>query len=248
MHLPEFLKTFGHTYHASRLPWTVMGWLLHSAFDDATALYVLHFAVFYPAVFSLYVATRVILANTVAAGATALVLGTHTYFLIAVDWDYVDGASLACMLAAFAALASAAIQPRWRLAALMWGVATCAMVSMYVLLVLLVPLQAGLFFFLNRLRDNRAITAVAVWFVAGGSGAMLVLLGRAGQVLVAPFTGGWTDIGTFATKYRFFLALLAIFCSRIAATTIDASGHSCVELGWKSYGPFLDCSGFLQSP
>jgi hypothetical protein len=175
LHLREFLRTFGYTYYASRLPWTVAGWLLHSSFDDAHALYILHFGVFYLAVFSFYVAIRTIFANAVAAGAAALLFGTHSYFLQAVGWDYVDGPSLACSLVGIAALASAAIQRRWRLAAFVWGVAMCAMVSLYILLVLLVPVQIGMFLLLNRLRGRRSILAVGAWFTTGAIAAMLAL-------------------------------------------------------------------------
>ncbi len=173
LHLPQFLQTFGDTYYASRLPWTVFGWLLHSVFDDTHALYVLHFAVFYLAVFSLYAAVRTLFANTVAACAAAVLLGTNSYFLVAAGWDYVDGPSMACSLAATAAMASAAVRPRWRLAALMWGVAACAMVSMYLLLVLFVLIQIGMFLLLNRLRGKRPVAAVAALFTAGGVAAML---------------------------------------------------------------------------
>jgi hypothetical protein len=186
LHLPEFLQTFGETYYASRLPWTVAGWLVHSAFDDATALCVLHFAVFYVAVFSLYAAIRIIFANTVAAAAVAVLFGTNANFLVAVGWDYVDGAALACMLVCFAALASAAIRPRWRLAAVIWGVAACAMVSMYILLVLLVPVQIGMFLLLNRVRGKRSVGTTAIWFVVGGASAVL-LLGLINWLMGGPF-------------------------------------------------------------
>lgn len=186
VHLPEFLQTFGNTYYASRVPWTVTGWLLHSAFEAAQALYILHFAVFYLAVFSLYVAVRTIFANTAAACAAALLLGTHSYFLLAVGWDYVDGPSIACSLAALAAMASAAIQPRWRLAALMWGGATCAMVSIYLLLVLLVPIHIGMFLFLNRLRGKRPVLVAAALFTTSGAIATLCL-GLINWLLGGPF-------------------------------------------------------------
>ncbi len=173
LHLPQFLQTFGETYYASRLPWTVIGWLLHSAFDDKLALYVLHFSVFYFAVFSLYAAIRTLFANTMAACAAAVLLGTNSYFLVAAGWDYVDGPSMACSLAAIAAMASAAVRPRWRLATFMWGVAACAMVSMYLLLVLFVLIQIGMFLLLNRLRGKRPVVAAAALFTAGGVAAML---------------------------------------------------------------------------
>jgi hypothetical protein len=186
LHLPEFLKAFGGTYYASRLPWTVTGWLLHLAFDDLYALYILHFAVFYLAVFSLYIAVRTIFANTAAAGAAALLLGTHTYFLYAAGSDYVDGVSIAYLLAATAALANAAVRPRWRLATVLWGVATCAVVSNYILLVLFVPIQVGLFLLLNRMHGKRPVLWAAVLFAAGAVGAML-FLGATNWLLGGPF-------------------------------------------------------------
>src|ERR1700719_5427288 len=99
LHLREFLTAFGGTYYASRVPWTVPGWLLHLIFSDEHALYVLHFGVFYLAAFSLYHAIGNIFANRAAAFTTALVMGTHAYFLVAVGWDYVDGYSIAWLLA-----------------------------------------------------------------------------------------------------------------------------------------------------
>ncbi len=186
LHLPQFLQTFGDTYYASRLPWTVIGWLLHSAFDDTHALYVLHFAVFYLAVFSLYAAVRTLFANTTAACAAAVLLGTNSYFLLAAGSDYVSGPLMACSLAAIAAVASAAVRPRWRLAALMWGAADCAMVSMYIALVLFVPIQIGMFLFLNRLRGKRPVVAAAFFFVAGGVSAML-FLGLINWLVGGPF-------------------------------------------------------------
>src|SRR6185437_14748054 len=72
LHLREFLQVFANTYYASRIPWTVLGWLLHSIFDDVTALYILHFSVFYLGVFSLYIAVRTIFANRMAGCAAAL--------------------------------------------------------------------------------------------------------------------------------------------------------------------------------
>jgi hypothetical protein len=207
LHLPLFLKAFGDTYYASRLPWTVIGWLLHSTFDDATALYILHFAVFYLAVFSLYAAIRTLFANAAAACAAAFVLGTHTYFLAAVGWDYVDGAALSCMLAAIAALASASVRPRWRLAAFLWGVAACAMVSLYILLVLLVPVQIGMFLLLNRLRGNRPVLPAAIWFAVGGVAAML-FFGLLNWLLGGPFLYLLNQISVLATvahnRYNYY--------------------------------------------
>ena len=187
LHLRELLEVYGSNYYAaSRVPWTVPGWAAHAVLGDEAALYVLHFAVFYLAVFSLYVAVRTIFPNIAAAAAAALLFGSNTFFLAAAGWDYVDGASIAYAVLAFAALSSAAIRRRWRLAAVVWGIASCAMVSTYILLVLLVPVQVGVFWSLNRIRGQRGLAAVGAWFVGGGIAALLAF-GLINWILGGPF-------------------------------------------------------------
>jgi hypothetical protein len=186
LHLPLLQSAFGDTYYASRLPWTVIGWLLHSALGDERALYVLHFAVFYLAVFSLYAAIRTIFASSSAAGVAAVLLGTNSFFLVAAGWDYVSGPLMACSLASIAAMAGTAISRRWRVAAFLWGIAACSMVSMYLSMVLFVPIQVGMFLFLNRLRGKRSVVLAAVWTSAGGLAAML-FMGLINWVSGGPF-------------------------------------------------------------
>jgi hypothetical protein len=186
LHLPQFLVIFGDTYYASRVPWTIAGWILHLAFSDAVANYVLHFVVFYLTALSLYFAIRTIFVNCTAAYAAAILLGTSSYFLAAVGWNYVDGPSIACSLGGIAALASAATGRRWRSAAFLWGVASCAMVSMYISLVLLVPIQIAMFLLLNRLRNRRSVPMVAILFASGGVGAVL-FFGFVNWLLGGPF-------------------------------------------------------------
>jgi hypothetical protein len=175
LHLPEFLKRFGGTYYASRVPWTLPGWFLHLIFNDEYARYILHYGVFYLASFSLYYAVRNIFANRTAAFATALAMGTQSYFLYAIGWDYVDGISIAYLLASFAALSSTAIRRHWRFAAIAWGAAICAMVSTYILLVLFVPIEIGMFLLLNRFAGKRSIGVAGGLAVSGGVATTLGL-------------------------------------------------------------------------
>ena len=186
LHLPEFLKRFGGTYYASRVPWIISGWLLHAVFDDERAFYILHFAFIYLALFSLYLAVRTIFDSAVGAAAGALLMGADLYFLVAAGWDYVDGPANAFLLAGLAALAGAAIRSRWRLMAFLWGMTTCATVSLYILLAVLVPVQIGLFLLLNRVRGRRPVLSVAAFFAAGNAAAML-LFGLLNWLLGGPF-------------------------------------------------------------
>ena len=210
LHLREFLTAFGGTYYASRVPWTVPGWLSHLIFSDERALYVLHFGVFYLAAFSLYHAIRNIFANRAAAFTTALVMGTHAYFLVAVGWDYVDGYSIAWLLASLAALSSAAIRRRWRLAAVAWGIAMCLTISTYILLVLFLPIEIGIFLLLNRFAGKRPIVPCSILAVSGGVGAT-VTLGLINWLLGGPFlylVGQINPLSTVAAnRFRWDLPL-----------------------------------------
>ena len=210
LHLREFLRTFGTTYYASRVPWTVPGWLLHSILSDEHALYVLHFGVFYLAAFSLYCAVRNIFLNRTAAFATALMMGTHAYFLVAVGWDYVDGYSIAWLLVSLAALSGAAIGRHWRVAGVGWGIAVCLAVSTYILLVLFVPVEIGMFLLLNRFKEKRPIVSVGLLAVSGGVGAT-VTLGLINWLLGGPFLyvlGQINPLSTVAAnRFRYELPL-----------------------------------------
>jgi hypothetical protein len=176
LHLLDFLRTFGDTYYASRVPWTVTGWLLHTLFGDTQGLYVLHFGVFYLAVFSLYIATRIMFINVAAACGAALLLATNSYFLNAVGWDYVDGPGIAWSLAGFAAMISSAIKPHWRLTCAMWGICASISLSLHLLLTLLVLIQIGMFLLINRVSFQRSICVATAWFTIGGAAAMFFLV------------------------------------------------------------------------
>lgn len=170
LHLPEFLRgQFGDTYYASRIPWNALGYAAHRLFDAEYALYAEHIFVFYIAVFSLYAAVSAIFANRTAAFAAAMLLGTNSSFLLTVGWDYVDGSYTACLLLGLAMMAGAAFWRRWRLAAMGWGAAVALTVSLYVLWIILLPIEIGLFFCLNRLGARRSIYFVAAFAIVGAA-------------------------------------------------------------------------------
>lgn len=175
LHLHAFLERYSDTYYAARVPWTVLGWVVHSVLPTEWALYVLHFFVFYVAVFSIYHSTLTLFSSRLAALGSALLLATQPFVLNGLGWDYVDGPYSACMLLSIAALSATALRSRWQISAAVWGVATSLMISLYIMLVVFVPIEIGMFLFLNRWANRRAVVKVAGPFLAGAAGTILVL-------------------------------------------------------------------------
>lgn len=175
LHLHALLERYSYTYYASRAPWNLLGWAAHRAFGPEMALYVLHFFVFYVAIFSLYFAVLTIFSNRLAALSAALLLAVQSYFLVASGWDYVDGAYTACLLLSIAALAAVAVGSRWQIAALVWGGAVAVVVSLHIFLVVLLPVELVMFVALNRLAERRRVIAVAARFLVGGAVTVLVV-------------------------------------------------------------------------
>jgi hypothetical protein len=173
LHLPEFLSSrFADTYYAARMPWNALGYLAHRLLDTEQALYALRIFVFYVAVFSLYSAVSTIFADRSAAFAATMLFGTNTWFLVAMGWDYVDGAYVACLLLSLAMMAGAAFGHRWRLAAIGWGAAAALTISLYILWTILVPIEMGMFLCLNRLGRRRDVYASAAWTFTGAAAAL----------------------------------------------------------------------------
>ncbi|MGH7662492.1 MAG: hypothetical protein ACRENA_16435, partial [Vulcanimicrobiaceae bacterium] len=168
VHLHELLSRFPGTYYAARAPWNLFGWAVHQLLPVEPALYVIHFFVFYLAIFSLYVAALTLFSDRLAAFAVAILYGVQRSFLIAAGWDYVDGAFTACLLLSFAALTRTALGPRWKAASFIWGSAMALVVSLYVPLVVFIPVEIGMFLLLNHLEQRRRFLPIASVFTAGG--------------------------------------------------------------------------------
>jgi hypothetical protein len=176
LHLPEFLSSrFGDTYYASRIPWNALGYVAHRLLDTERALYAEHIFIFYVAAFSLYSAVSTIFANRSAAFAAAMLFGTNSWFLVSIGRDYVDGSYIACLLLSLATMAGAAFWRRWRLAAIGWGAAVALTVSLYVLLIILVPIEIGMFLCLNRMGQRRNVYLVAALGLIGAVGTTVCL-------------------------------------------------------------------------
>lgn len=186
LHLHELLERYPYTYYAARVPWNLLGWIIHSLFPPETALYVLHFLVFYLAFSALYFALVTLFDSRVAALSACLLLAVDPFFLSGIGGDYVDGAYSACLLISAAALSGAAVGARWQVAAILWGVATTFIVSLYVLFILFIPFEIGAFLLLNSITHRRSWKSVGILFITAAFAAGL-LLAIANALVGGPF-------------------------------------------------------------
>jgi hypothetical protein len=105
-HLAALKRLFPYTYYGSRLSWILPGYLVHLALPPLIANYVLHLAVWYCAVLSLYVVIKH-LADRRSALLSAAIFGFYPYLWKATGWDYPDGAGIAYYLLTAALLTRA---------------------------------------------------------------------------------------------------------------------------------------------
>ncbi len=101
---------FPATYYGSRLSWLLPGALIHTALPPVPANYVLHLAVFFTAVFSLYWLLKEAFDRRIAI-LSAICMAFYPYFWAAIGWDYVDGVGIAYYLLSMA-LVFAAAKPK----------------------------------------------------------------------------------------------------------------------------------------
>lgn len=165
---------FPDRYYGSRLSWILPGYLLHLFLDPKTARYLLHLSFYYTAVLSLYGLLRRAVGSRTAL-LTSVLFGTHSFFLGAIGWDYVDGAGITYNLLALLCISQAAASIRPRLWLLAGGAAAAAMFYCNAFLVVFVPFLPALFLYQKHQgfsRDTlRGLLRFALWFT---SGALLV--------------------------------------------------------------------------
>jgi hypothetical protein len=118
--LPHNLRVIiAFTYPATRLPWTLPGYLLYRILPPQTAYLVLHGLLCYASTLSLYyIVCRAVNRNTALLG--GLLFCTHYDFCLVFGTDYVIAPAITYLLLALACLTRAkfAVRPRrWDLAA-----------------------------------------------------------------------------------------------------------------------------------
>jgi hypothetical protein len=167
---------FPGTYYGSRLSWILPGYVVNHIFSPLVANYVLHLAVFYVAVLSLYF----ILARTVnrsTALLTAIVFGIHPHLWSAIGWDYTDGAGISYYLLATALLthAAKARKPAWTLA--LAGASCAAIIYTNLTWLLFLPFFPAYYLFLRK--ENHAtsyLRELGRFCLWAGSGAGLLTI------------------------------------------------------------------------
>jgi len=180
---------FPGTYYGSRLSWIVPGYLINRIFPPLAANYVLHLAVFYVALFSLYF----ILAKTLdraTALLTAIVFGLNPYLWVAVGGDYPDGASIAFCLLTLALLTHAAYKPSAVIAIALAGISSAALVYCNITWTVLLPAFAVYYLVLARAQPGSSqmsnLGRLCLWGVLGAV-ALTVVLGAVNYELDGPF-------------------------------------------------------------
>ena len=147
--LTQHIRTFKGAYFTTRLAWTVPGAIVYRLFPALTATYVLHLAVFYASILSLYLILKITVSRR-AALLAAMVMAFHSYFLWSVGWPYMDGAGNAYLLMTMAALTYAARRERntgWLCAA---GALAAMTVYCQLFLIVLTPVVLGYYYFARK--------------------------------------------------------------------------------------------------
>lgn len=177
LNYPRYVSAlFPDLYYGTRLSWILPGYCLNALFDPITAKYILHVGFYYLAVLSLYNLLRKEVGAR-SALVVAVLFGTHSFFLGAIGWDYVDGAGITYNLLALLCVTRAAVSRRpgsWLVAA---GAAAAAMFYCNAFMAVFLPLLPSLYFYrIHRgltLASARTMLRFALWF---GLGALLVSL------------------------------------------------------------------------
>jgi hypothetical protein len=185
--LPSYLSRFGGTYYITRLSWVLPGFAAHTLFPPLPASYVLHIAFFYGLMLSTYFLVRHGAQNATIAMFATNVLAWSPAVLVAMGWDYVDGAGITFLILSLCCFERAAAgEGRAWLWAMGGGASLACLVCANLMLVFLLP--ACEIFLLARLQFSNWRRAVRIACLAAtGSAAMLGLFAGA----VASLGGHW---------------------------------------------------------
>jgi hypothetical protein len=173
--LPARLREFPDAYYGWRVAWVIPGYLVHQLFPPVTAHLVLRLALLYGSALSVYVIVRNTFGDRLSALVTALLTVTYQYLLLAIGWDYPDGAGITYWLAATAMLTSGrgrSTAPVWPLAG---GALWAAMLHTNVFLVTFTPLVVGCLIQFRSTPTRRGLIGDGLLFAAGAGGMTLLL-------------------------------------------------------------------------
>ena len=168
VNLPEHLALFSEPslYHSTRLAWTLPGYLVHRTFPFPLSHYILHLSLYYIATLSLYF-TCVLLDKHRSGLVATLLLGTNSFFLHAISWDYVDSAGISYLLLTTLLVTLVALRPRQHVWAILAGMVYAAALYTNLFLAALAPGLAVYFLILRRFHAIGQLVASITAMLAG---------------------------------------------------------------------------------
>jgi hypothetical protein len=184
--LRQYLNAFPSAYFGTRLPWILVGSAVHALTAPEPASYILRLVLWYAAAFSLFSIIRLLFADNFAALIGTLLMVTHTGFLSAIGWDYVDGPGIVLILVGTALLTAAARSRHWRAALIGAGAAQASMVTNHLFLALVVPVQLVWYLVIDRRLSRHSIAAGLACLSLGALG-MIGTLGGVNRALSGSF-------------------------------------------------------------
>lgn len=167
-----YAEVFPGTYYGARLSWIIPGFLAYMLFPAIAANFVLHLAFYYLAVFSLFFTLQAALHRRIAL-VISVIGGSYSYFLLAIGWDYIDGAGIAYCLFSICMLTYAGLGQRWRSCLSLAGFACASMVFTNVFwgpFCLLFPVH---FLVVNNNYGRKSLFSIVFYFVLGIIGCTL---------------------------------------------------------------------------
>jgi hypothetical protein len=175
---------FSETYYASRVSWIFPGWLVHSIFQPFVAMYVLHTAVLYAVLLSIYYVVAAVLDRRTALIAS-LACGFYPFLWRATGSDYSDGAGIAYYLAALAFATKASQSKRRQFALILAGALLAAAIWSNFFWCLLCPPFLLHYLGVGRLEgaDRRSLLRDLLLWMGVGFVSLTVLLAAVNYVI-----------------------------------------------------------------
>ena len=154
-------------YQGHRMPWNVIGSLVYSVASPEWANMFLRFALFYCSVIPLFIIVRCLWKNTLAAFVTVVLFAVHSYFLMAIRWDYVDGPIIASTLLMLACLSVARESKYWQFLLFAAGFLGMTTISLNLTAGLFLPLMlfALIGFSMPKLDRKRLIFSMGLMLI-----------------------------------------------------------------------------------
>ena len=158
--LKQYLIAFPDAYYGSRSSWILPGYLAYSLFPPLVANYILHLGFYYIAIISLYLVLKPSVGRRAAFLASAF-MGCYTFFLLAIGWDYVDGAGITYFLLTVLMLSWAARKKSWSTWMFLSGAFFGALIYTNFVWLAFAPALITYYFLINRPHQTRK-TSISV--------------------------------------------------------------------------------------